>query len=190
MRDYDLRSYARVYTEFLDHDFCDQIVHSLNKISYQKHTFNNNKKNLDFSYEDDLDVAFTEIPQSQDLSMRVWSALEQYIIKDYADIEKVWGGWAGFTPIRFNRYQEGTQMHEHIDHIHTMFDGKRKGIPTLSIVGLLNDDYQGGEFVMWGNTVIDLPKGSILIFPSTFMYPHRVDAVRSGVRHSFVSWSF
>jgi predicted 2-oxoglutarate/Fe(II)-dependent dioxygenase YbiX len=81
-------------------------------------------------------------------------------------------------------------MHQHIDHIHNIFDGKIKGIPTLSIVGLLNDNYTGGEFIMWDNTVINLTKGSILIFPSTFMFPHRVNEIKSGVRHSFVSWTF
>ena len=69
-----------------------------------------------------------------------------------------------------------------------MFDGERKGIPTLSVVGLLNDNFQGGDFIMFDNEKINLVQGDILIFPSTFMYPHKVTAIKEGVRYSFVSW--
>ena len=65
----------------------------------------------------------------------------------------------------------------HADHIHSMFDGERKGIPILSVLGVLNDDYEGGEFVLIDEK-IDLSKGDIIIFPSNFMYPHKVEHVK------------
>jgi predicted 2-oxoglutarate/Fe(II)-dependent dioxygenase YbiX len=71
-----------------------------------------------------------------------------------------------------------------------MFDGQRKGIPILSVLGALDDGYKGGEFVMWEDTVIDMPKGSVMVFPSNFMYPHKVNEITEGVRHSVVSWVF
>lgn len=37
-------------------------------------------------------------------------------------------------------------MRKHYDHIHSIFDGQRKGIPVLSMLGILNNDYEGGEF--------------------------------------------
>jgi predicted 2-oxoglutarate/Fe(II)-dependent dioxygenase YbiX len=81
-------------------------------------------------------------------------------------------------------------MAEHCDHIHSLFDGEIKGIPTMSLVGLLNDNYQGGEFVMWQDTVIPLKQGDVMVFPSNFLYPHRVDPVTRGTRHSFVAWAW
>jgi predicted 2-oxoglutarate/Fe(II)-dependent dioxygenase YbiX len=69
-----------------------------------------------------------------------------------------------------------------------MFDGTIKGIPVLSILGALNDDYEGGELVFWESEKINLKAGEVMIFPSNFMYPHRVDEVKSGTRYSFVSW--
>ena len=33
------------------------------------------------------------------------------------------------------------------DHIHSIFDGKMKGVPIVSIVANLNEDYEGAEFV-------------------------------------------
>ena len=81
-------------------------------------------------------------------------------------------------------------MELHCDHIQSMFDGERKGIPTLSIVGILNDDYEGGEFIMWEDKEIKLKTGDLLIFPSTFLYPHKVNLVTKGTRYSFVSWTW
>jgi len=96
--------------------------------------------------------------------------------------------WSGFTGVRFNRYDETTEMRNHCDHIHSIFDGERKGIPTLTVLGGLNNEYEGGELVLWEDTKIELPAGSIAVFPSNFLYPHKVDPITSGTRYSFVSW--
>jgi predicted 2-oxoglutarate/Fe(II)-dependent dioxygenase YbiX len=71
-----------------------------------------------------------------------------------------------------------------------MFDGTRKGIPTLSIIGSLNSDYSGGEIVMFEDEIINLNAGDVMIFPSNFLYPHKINPVTTGVRYSFVSWCY
>ena len=96
--------------------------------------------------------------------------------------------WTGYSAIRFNRYFPGQTMLNHCDHIHDMFDGEKKGIPVLSIIGILNDDYEGGEMIMFEDKKIDTKKGDLLIFPSNFLYPHRIAPVTKGVRYSYVSW--
>ena len=80
-------------------------------------------------------------------------------------------------------------MKAHYDHIYSLFDGKLRGVPILSFVGLLNDNYKGGEF-MCRNKKIKLKRGDILMFPSNFMYPHEVKEVTKGIRYSFVGWAF
>ena len=81
-------------------------------------------------------------------------------------------------------------MQNHCDHIQSMFDGERRGIPILSIVGILNDDYEGGELIMFGDKKIDTKKGDLWIFPSNFLYPHEITPVIKGVRYSYVSWAW
>ena len=80
-------------------------------------------------------------------------------------------------------------MRKHYDHIHSIFDGQRKGVPILSIVANLNEDYEGSEFYCRGEK-IELKTGDILLFPSNFMYPHEVKETTKGTRYSFVSWAF
>lgn len=95
----------------------------------------------------------------------------------------------GVSNPRLNRYPAGTMMRRHADHIHSLFDGDQKGIPALSLVAVLNDDYEGGRFFV-RDTDVDLKAGDILVFPSCFLYPHEVTEVTVGERLSFVSWAW
>ena len=66
---------------------------------------------------------------------------------------------------------------------------------TLSFIYFLNNDYEGGELVFHtpdrhcDETVIIKPApGRCVIWPSNFMYPHSVKAVKKGTRYVLVSW--
>ena len=80
-------------------------------------------------------------------------------------------------------------MRKHFDHIHSIFDGQYKGIPVLSFIGILNNNYLGGELVI-NNLKIKTNTGDIVIFPSCFLYPHEIKEIKKGIRYSFVTWGF
>jgi predicted 2-oxoglutarate/Fe(II)-dependent dioxygenase YbiX len=42
--------------------------------------------------------------------------------------------------------------------------------------------------VLFGDTVVELKKGELLIFPSNFLYPHKVEPVKKGKRYTYISW--
>jgi predicted 2-oxoglutarate/Fe(II)-dependent dioxygenase YbiX len=90
---------------------------------------------------------------------------------------------------RLNRYDKNTSMSLHVDNIHDIFDGQEKGVPILSIIGLLNDNYEGGDFYLC-NRKVDLKQGDIFIFPSNFIYPHEVKKIVKGTRYSFITWGY
>ena len=81
-------------------------------------------------------------------------------------------------------------MSKHQDHITSLFTGDIRGIPILSIVAVLNENYTGGEFIMFDDYEIKFKAGDLIIFPSIFLYPHKVKPVKKGIRYSFVSWCF
>ena len=95
-----------------------------------------------------------------------------------------------FSSIRFNRYSSGQIMRQHHDHIHSLFDGKEKGIPVLSFILNLNDNYRGADLYFWEDHAVHLGKGDIIMFPSLFLFPHGVTEAREGVRYSAVSWAW
>ena len=184
---HNLEDYIKIYN-WLDKDFCNQIRSELESASWQQHVFyNNNGEYVAQSGNRELDVSWEDIPSKADLTQEVWKSVSKYVLEDFKS--SYFNGWNGFTSIRFNRYHPDRLMALHCDHIHDMFDGQRKGIPTLTILGLLNDDFEGGEFLMFDEEKkIELKQGDIMIFPSVFLYPHKVSPVTKGVRDAFVSW--
>jgi len=91
-----------------------------------------------------------------------------------------------YTHFRINCYETGGFMKEHIDNIHHSH-GQKQGYPHLTSLIFLNDDYEGGEFTLCGEN-LDKDKGSAVVFPSNFMFPHEVKKVTSGVRYSIMTW--
>jgi predicted 2-oxoglutarate/Fe(II)-dependent dioxygenase YbiX len=60
---------------------------------------------------------------------------------------------------------------------------------TLSMSINLNDDYIGGEMAFFDREIqIRTAPGSVIVFPSNFMYPHEIIKVIEGVRYSIVTW--
>ena len=54
---------------------------------------------------------------------------------------------------------------------------------------IINDGFIGGEFSFWDKDVIyRIKKGSAIMFPSAFMFPHEILPVTSGTRYSVLTW--
>jgi predicted 2-oxoglutarate/Fe(II)-dependent dioxygenase YbiX len=186
--DKNLESYLKIFKVLSEED-CIRTVNALEEkeTEFETHQFYNSRDNSYHSYEHELSVAYSQI-ETKDLIMNeIWKTIRQYL----DEIKFSWfKSWNGYSAVRFNRYRTDTEMKLHCDHIHSMFDGPRKGVPTLSILGSLNNDYKGGELVFWNDTVVELKAGEIMIFPSNFLYPHEVKLVTEGTRYSFVSWTW
>jgi len=61
----------------------------------------------------------------------------------------------------------------------------------LSISICLNNNYEGGEFVFKiKDEDLQFPQnvGDCLIFPSNFMFPHRVNKITKGTRYALIAW--
>jgi len=58
------------------------------------------------------------------------------------------------------------------------------------MIGILNEDYDGGELVFFDDYKIKTKTGDLIIFPSCFLYPHAIEEVTKGTRYSFVSWAW
>ena len=172
-------------------EICESLVDECNKKEWKKHTWHSNYTNIATSESTkELDVMPCTQEQQNKITPHLVKALEEYQEKYSVPGDKTGTRWlTKFSPIRFNKYVIGTMMRKHYDHIHSIFDGKMKGVPIISIVGQLNEDYEGAEFYCRGKE-IKLKTGDILLFPSNFMYPHEVKEAKKGVRYSFVSWAF
>jgi len=111
------------------------------------------------------------------------------------EIERLYGFYkAKFPKMNSNKinqidllkYTPGGKYDVHIDHYSSF-------ARHLSVIINLNDDYKGGDLVFTDqkNNVVKrlkLKKGSIVFFPSNFMYPHRIEPITKGTRYSIVAW--
>jgi len=179
----DIWHYVRVYN-LMDYKFCRNLIHQYeNDDQWQKHFWYSHGEKS--QYEDkELDVRFSTA--SAELDPYINKALDLYCEEvdiEHRDLRSSIREWS--TP-RLNRYNEGTMMREHADLIRRH---KRDGVPVLSLVGQMNDGYEGGEFMMRGEQ-LHLQTGDILVFPSTFIYPHEVREITQGSRWSWVVWAY
>tara|TARA_R100001086_G_scaffold27723_2_gene12840 strand:- start:3662 stop:4207 length:546 start_codon:yes stop_codon:yes gene_type:complete len=111
------------------------------------------------------------------------------------EIEKTYVHYKGKFPkmksdkinqIDLLKYSPGGKYEVHTDH----FSNSPRH---LSIIMNLNDEYEGGDLIFTDqkdNVVkkLKLGKGSIVFFPSNFMYPHGITPITEGTRYSVVAW--
>jgi len=84
------------------------------------------------------------------------------------------------------RYKKGGKYKAHTDHYSTT-------ARHLSVIINLNNNYEGGDLVFTDQKEkeikrLKLNKGSIVFFPSNFMYPHSIQPITKGTRYSIVAW--
>ena len=182
----DIMHFAKLYRGVVSDEICAKTVSEMDTLEFKEHTFYNAKtdEHKSRSGSQELSMSWGNVSTKQTLNDIVDNTAYEYV----KELNMPWfDKYQGYSHVRFNKYAENKMMALHADHIHSMFDGERKGVPILSVLGVLNDDYEGGEFYLVDEKT-DLSKGDIIIFPSNFMYPHKVEPVTKGTRYSYISW--
>lgn len=181
----NLYYYVKQYKNILETQVCQQTITELENTTFERHWYYDNIKKEKFS--DDLDcyVSMADTTTSEYLKNAIINCVNAY----QKELGFSWfNNWEGIVRPRFNKYTVGTAMKKHCDHITTLFDGTRRGIPILSILGCLQNSDSGGDLILFDDKIVDFMPGDIFIFPSNFLFPHRVTPVIAGTRYSFVSW--
>jgi len=189
--DTPLKYFIEVYKNKIPSNICDDIINEIDDDNWQKHTWYDLNKNTFLSEQsNELDVMGASPQIYKKIHYYFENCVKQYNQKFSFESEKTKFIVNKISSIRLNRYSITQCMRQHHDHIHALFDGDEKGIPVISIIANLNDDYDGGQLYFWSDFTLNLSKGDIIIFPSNFMYPHGVKEVVSGKRYSAVAWSW
>lgn len=167
----------------LSRDFCQEAINSLNNLRWESHTWYGTENGSERKLVNRKDFSVTyDLMLQIEIKDKLFDACESYFKKHPQSY------CSECSVLRFNKYSIGESISSHVDHIHGLFEDK-KGIPILSMVGLLNDDFDGGEFMLC-NQKVDLKAGDVLIFPSIFLYPHEVKPVTKGTRYSWILWGY
>jgi len=182
-----LTSYIRVFKKCLDKEVCNTTIKDFSNIQWHKADWGSGYAD-DKIFQPGEDNRFESYDSTSTIDVIMNTMRDCYI--KYVETTPFLNGFQGICQNKFIKYCEGAFITEHADHIHGIFDGERKGIPVLSAVGLLNDDFEGGKFILCEDEEIDLGAGDMLIFPSIFLFPHKVEPILSGTRYSCVTWAW
>tara|TARA_R100001463_G_scaffold59144_1_gene111464 strand:+ start:288 stop:839 length:552 start_codon:yes stop_codon:yes gene_type:complete len=180
----EIEKYIKIYDDFINYktlsvflkfvncqDFEDAGINETNKVN--KNIRNTLTKKLSFTSE-----SLTDVHWNNYLTNKFFKSFYSYCKEhNHCSVDKL-------ETIEILKYEQGGCYVEHTDH----FDARPR---TLSGIFFLNNDYEGGELVFnFDNRdyIIEKKPNRFIVWPSNFLFPHRVNKVTKGVRYSVVTW--
>jgi Rps23 Pro-64 3,4-dihydroxylase Tpa1-like proline 4-hydroxylase len=182
---FDLRDYIVVFENIISDDLCNEVLDEYNNDKNWINTTTSGGLNRDIRRCDAINMSDSFIVQQnhekrKNIDDKLFSCAGE-AIKKYNDKFKHARiqGDSGYTLLR---YQEGEFYSEHTDNF-------LQSPRIVSCSFTLNNDFEGGEFGFFNRELVyKPPKGSALMFPSNFLYPHEVMPVTRRVRYSIITW--
>lgn len=185
MISFDLRDYIVVFENIVSDQLCDEILAEYKENNNWtnatiKGGLSRNIRRCDAINMSDPYILEQNKDERQKIDQQLFlcagEAIKKYNEKfNEAKIQ----GDSGYTLLR---YQEGEFYAQHTDHF-------LQAPRIVSCSFALNENFEGGEFGFFNQKLkYKPPKGSALMFPSNFLYPHEVRPVTRQVRYSIITW--
>lgn len=182
----NIRSYAKLYKGVISEDICKDTVRDLAQAQWMTESYFDAFSNMVVPIDHGVETSLEHLQTTDIIMQSLYTAISKYVLDDF---QLPWyPGWNGFSNIKFNRYGENVGLPLRCEHATYLFDGHRKGIPVLTVLGFLNNDYEGGELNIWDNEIMHTQIGDVLIMPSNFMFPYCIMPVTKGVKYDFISY--
>ena len=128
----DIMHFAKLYRGVVSDEICAKTVSEMDTLEFKEHTFYNAKtdEHKPRSGSQELSMSWGNVSTKQTLNDIVDNTAYEYV----KELNMPWfDKYQGYSHVRFNKYAENKMMALHADHIHSMFDGERKGVPILSV---------------------------------------------------------
>lgn len=182
-----LEDYIQVFENIISPEFCDHILDEYANTDLWTKTLTGsghdpNARNCNVIPLSEKSVISENEVVRINIDKNIFNAVSQCLKlyqENVADTDLEIREDSGYELLRYN---EGEFYVEHTDSF--------KEIPrAISCILALNDDYVGGEISFFSRELsYKLKKGSVIMFPSNFMYPHEIQKVLSGTRYSIITW--
>lgn len=180
-----LKDYIVIIDNALTPALCDAILNEyINSNDWVPAVTASGKSNAERQCET-IGISFDGVIQN---NPQVRKDLDKYLYISAANVLKQYAKMFPYTNIQEDsgyellRYKEGQFYDEHTD----SFKDRPRAV---SCSFALNDNYEGGEFAFFnGAEIHKIKKGSCILFPSNFMYPHKIMPVTKGIRYSIITW--
>jgi Rps23 Pro-64 3,4-dihydroxylase Tpa1-like proline 4-hydroxylase len=181
----DVKNYIKIFENIISDELCDRILSeyansdqwSDSKIADGLHKNIRNCKIINISFDDIINQNQNIRKKIDDDIYSEVSKIISLLNKEYIQLKATQD--SGYDLLK---YEEDGFYTQHTDSFKEMNRA-------ISCSLCLNDDYDGGEFAFFDRTLkYKLKKGSVITFPSNFMYPHEILPVTKGTRYSIITW--
>jgi|TARA_R100000482_G_C5060435_1_gene116835 predicted 2-oxoglutarate/Fe(II)-dependent dioxygenase YbiX len=173
----NIKNFIKCFPNILDNDTCEDIISTCDFKKFKRSVVNNDYEISDDRkvYENFLDPKFENI-----IFEKVGNILNSYS-KQFK--------WFLISKLEDTGYKhlcyKGSDKGEFKMHV----DSSKLYPRVLSISFILNDNYDGGDFLFFDEKYkIEKKKGMAIVFPSNFCFPHAVTPVTNGDRHAIITW--
>lgn len=181
-----LKSFIKVFDNIVPESLCDLIIdHYSNSDEWKESLIGTSEVNKTIR---NCSQLFLSSPDtiSKDFAIRkkIDVEIHQSLLNSVNQYRKIFPHFnatidTGYDLLRYNQGQF------YIQHTDSFAEQQR----SVSCSVCLNDDYEGGEFAFFNRELkFSLKKGSVIMFPSNFMYPHEIMPVTKGTRYSIITW--
>ena len=164
----------REYDNVIPLSFCDELTHLFEVSRYQQVIDNDYKP---FFTEVNLTRHYPHLFNKMvDITLPV---IEKYR-SDFTKETKFWQKDIALEEFRIKRYNANTgeQFADHVDAA-SLESAKRY----LAFLFYLNDDFVGGETLFLPDKQVEPKKGSVVVFPPTWQYPHAGLPLMKGTKY-------
>jgi len=188
----DLNNYIKVYDNFLPVQTVSSLIIWSNNICFEEATIGKGDVKKDIR---DAEIfSLTTINKGDSKTKIHWSnLLGKFFFEKFLEYSnEVFTIRKEFVArklldLGILKYKKNGKYVPHVDHC---LENPR----TLSAILFLNNDYEGGNLNFYSPDGTIIKKiypnpGKLVIWPSTFLYPHSVEPVTKGVRYTIVSWA-
>ena len=171
-----LSNFIKCYPNILSDDLCDKII-TQDILNFEPARVRDNELSDDRKcFSKQLDDKFDK---------DIFNVIGQIIIQYKKEFRHFHTGAntedTGYEHLLYKGSDKG-EYTEHTDHM-DLFPR------VLSCSLILNDNYKGGDFSFFkGKHLVKKKKGSAVVFPSNFCFPHAITPVTKGDRHSIITW--
>jgi hypothetical protein len=181
----NINDYIVVFDEVITHNLCEAILTEYKESKDWIPAITGDYKTDAERQCDTIGISFDSIIQK---NPKVRAKLDKYVFASAGFVIKKYNEKFPLALIQEDsgydllKYEVGNFYKTHTD----SFKARPRAV---SCSFILNDDYEGGEFAFFNREVVyKLKKGSCIMFPSNFMYPHEIMPVTSGTRYSIITW--
>jgi len=181
----NLEDYIKVFENAISDELCDRIISEYENSDEWFDASTKSGVNKDIRNCELINISIEDTINKNKISRKkIDDDVYSVVSKVLNDLNQIYNGISVIQDSGYGllRYNEGGFYTQHTDNY---TDSPR----TISCSICLNDNYEGGEFGFFNRNIkYKLKKGSVIVFPSNFMYPHEIMPIVKGTRYSIITW--